>query len=77
MEHVYILYLGENKEVNGEYVDFWNKGISGCFFKSELDAFTYLLDEGYEKDDDGIFFKNNEHQTSDIVKILMLSSLEV
>lgn len=54
----------------------WNGYVPG-YFESERHAEKYLIENGYEKDADEIFFKEEQAEWSDIAMITNLEKISV
>lgn len=54
----------------------WQGYVSG-YFESERQAEKYLVERGYEKDSDEVFFKETSDSSTDIAKITRFEKIEV
>ncbi len=54
----------------------WQSYVNG-YFESEKHAEKYLVDNGYERDHDDIFFKDEEIDSTDIAVIERFQRIEV
>ena len=54
----------------------WRGYVSG-YFESEKHAEKYLIERGYEKDHDGIFFKDIDMESTDIAIVTNFERIEV
>lgn len=54
----------------------WQGYVSG-YFESERHAEKYLVERGYEKDSDEVFFKETNNDSTDIAKITFFEKIEV